>query len=205
MPRLRGPTRQPRSWGTCGALLAALARLVLFHWLQPTVYLLGLAAFWSDLDPWQRAFASVVAAREVAYFGLTVVVCCAHPEFLLIDVPAGWARATYRGDATYRNGEQERANTIVYVAAPEKIALIVIHERAKRIFGLSFRADALFGQMLIALWISDLAGLGALLAALHSGVTHPPLIVGYIISLLAGAPHALAALSHGKLHHLNLY
>jgi hypothetical protein len=164
---------------------------VLFHWLQPTVYLLGLAAFWSDLDPWQRAFASVVAAREVAYFGLTVVVCCAHPEFLLIDVPAGWARATYRGDATYRNGEQERANTIVYVAAPEKIALIVIHERAKRIFGLSFRAD--------------LAGLGALLAALHSGVTHPPLIVGYIISLLAGAPHALAALSHGKLHHLNLY
>ena len=159
-------------WGPCGALLAALARLLLFHWLQPLVYLAGLAAFWSELGFWQAAFATVVAAREVAYLVLMVAVCFVRPAFLLIDVPAGWARKV-----------NHRTSTVLYVAAPELLAASTV-----------FSGNGALGPwVFFPLWISDVAGVLALAAALHSGVTPPPLMVGYAVTVVAGVAGVVAA------------
>ena len=151
-------------WGPCGALLAATLRLLLFHWLQPAVFLAGLGAFWADLGFWQAAFALVVAAREVAYLVLMLLVCFVRPAFLLIDVPGGWAR---KGD--------HRKRTVAYVAAPEILAAVTV-----------FRGNSSMQTMIaLPLWLSDVAGLLAIAAALHSGVTPPPLMVGYVVTVLA--------------------
>ena len=152
-------------WGPCGALLAALVRLVCFHWLQPAVYLAGLASFWAELGFWQRAFACVVAAREAAYLVLMAAVCVVRPAFLLIDVPGGWA-----------SKGAHRRDTVVYVAAPELLATLTVFQ------GMS-NMQTLVG---FPLWASDVAGVLAIGAALHSGVTPPPLMVGYLVTVVAG-------------------
>ena len=49
------------------ALAAGLARLVLWHNLQPAAYGLALVASWNDVSPLQRMLGIVVALREVIY------------------------------------------------------------------------------------------------------------------------------------------
>ena len=96
---------------------------------------------------------------------LVLAVCFVRPAFLLIDVPGGWAR----------KGEH-RINAVIYMAAPELLAAVTV-----------FGGRNGFGVPIgVALWISDAAGLLALGSALHSGVTPAPLMVGYLVTILAG-------------------
>ena len=86
-------------WGPCGALLAALLRLLLFHWLQPAVYLAGLFAFWADLGFWQAAFAAIVAVRELPHARARRVLCAAGVS---AHRRAGWVGSQRRAQGPHR-------------------------------------------------------------------------------------------------------
>ena len=72
----------------CGALALATARLFVHHALQPTSYLLALAACLHDLSTLQLWLGGLVACREVCYLLTTIRCVFANPAFLLVDVPS---------------------------------------------------------------------------------------------------------------------
>ena len=62
------------------------------------------------------------------------------------------------------------------MAAPELAAVMTV-----------FKSNESLGPVIFyPLWTSDVAGLLALVAALHSGVAPPPLVVGYVVTVVAG-------------------
>ena len=72
----------------CGALLEAAAKLLGWHWLQPSLYWALLAMHWGDIDAAQRVFGVGVAVREALYFLSTCVCLWTNPAFLLVDIGA---------------------------------------------------------------------------------------------------------------------
>ena len=85
--------------------LAAL-RLLLWHALQPSVFLI---AWWvCDTDNDFGNFAEILAIREAAYLGVALVLAWVQPCYLLVDVSASWA-------------EGQRMAVLMYVLLPEKL------------------------------------------------------------------------------------
>ena len=58
------------------AATSAVVKLVLWHWVQPAIYLFSLShhhCLVASFGEWQQRFAAVVAAREVLYLGSTIL------------------------------------------------------------------------------------------------------------------------------------
>jgi len=148
-------------------------RALFWHALQPSVYLAALCAFWGELGPWQRVFGGIVALREVLYLVGTGVVAVVQPSFLLVDIVASWKETS-----SFETGPPGVA---MYVLAPEKLLF--------RAVAFSFPYGSLmynlFRGCLFGTILTDLFAIGALAAALHSGVTPPALMVGYCMTTLA--------------------
>ena len=182
MEELNYPQRQRNvSWeGTlaksgrdrCGGAAAAFVRLLLWHLVQPGVYLAALAVYWGDLGAWQQRFGGVVAVREVAYVMATAALTILQPSFLLVEVVASWKE---HGGKMW---------VIMYVLAPEKLVFGWLAWSPKvegtRWEGIIFNGG-FYGSV-----YTDLCAISALATAVHSGVTPPALMVGYSMTALAG-------------------
>ena len=79
--------REARGLTVRQAISSAMAKLVLWHWSQPVVYLCMLLPYRcvvAGFGVWQQRFAAIVAAREVLYLGSTVLAAWQCPVFLLM-------------------------------------------------------------------------------------------------------------------------
>ena len=156
--------------GHGAGVLAGAARLVLWHLLQPSVYLVALGVYWPDLGWWSRLLGGIVGAREAAYVALCLVGLWVHPAYLLVDV-----RATLR-----RDGETALVRVLVYVLSPEKFVLTAV--------GQGVGSDALKVVAGLGVPLLDLCAIAALVVAIVPAEPFPPaLLVGYALTALAGA------------------
>jgi hypothetical protein len=171
--------------GPCQGAATALARLVLWHWLQPVVYWTALFVYWQDLNSptttfwgvhWQRDFGVAVGVREAIYVVGTLCALVLQPSFLLVDVKASW--------------EEKWSLAVVYIAAPEKFVLRTCAEDQ----AMGDTAEFIFGGAIYLTWLLDLAALGALVSAWLSGVTPPALMLSYAVVLVACPAMAAATL-----------
>ena len=110
------------------------------------------------------------------YLAGTVGVALIQPSFLLVDVVASWNGAGgYFGSGP--------VNVVLYVLAPEKTVFAALFNSPK-IHGTCWK-DVIFIIGTLGTILTDLCAIGALAAALHSGVTPPALMVGYGMTTLA--------------------
>ena len=98
------------------ALAAGLARLLLWHNLQPIVFCAVFEACWPELSSLQRTLGLLVALREVIYVALTLVCVRVNPAFLLVDTAATWRKEPLIA-LTF---------TLVYVISPEKFVWLAV-------------------------------------------------------------------------------
>jgi hypothetical protein len=84
-----------------GAWVAAAARLLLWHWLPPALYLLALRSYRDRLAGYQLFFASMLAAGQAAYLLATLAALVMNPAFLLVDLHATWRRGRFFRVALY--------------------------------------------------------------------------------------------------------
>ena len=78
--------------------MVAIARMLLWHIVQPVMYVVVLWCNYSELDRWQKIFGVAVAIREGLYL-LTILACVIiKPAFLLIDP---WANVNGDGRGTH--------------------------------------------------------------------------------------------------------
>ena len=158
----------------CGGAIEALMRLLFWHLLQAAIYLTALSIYWDDLGFWQRLFGALVGVREVMYMAGSLALVVFQPSFLLVDVVASFSE---------KGGP---AAVIVYVLAPEKMVFAALAASPK------IASDNLGLIGVLGPFIFDVCAVGALVAALHSGVTPPALMVGYSMTALAGLSLPLA-------------
>ena len=140
------------------ALSVSILRLLFFHWSQPIGYGVALYLYWHSLPFLQLILGCVVLFREVVYILLTLVAIRVNPAFLLVD-----SSATFQSSGW---------NLLLYVVCPEKFVY----------FCLGVRTNV----PLLILILCDLSGIAALVAAIQSGVTPVPLMIGYGITTLGG-------------------
>jgi hypothetical protein len=150
------------------AVLSAACRLIFFHCLQPLAYVAALDAYWTDLDGWQRTLGVAVAVREVVYLICCLLLAALQPSYLLTDVGATW--------------REEKFYAMLYVLAPEKLVFA----------GLSILLGSKFWLIGLGSFVCDLAGIGALVAALAAEVTPAPLIFGYVCVTVAAVVFVLS-------------
>ena len=145
------------------------------HVLQPGVYLAALYVYWGELGWWQHLFGGIVGVREVLYLAGTVGVAVLQPSFLLVDVVASW--------------KEGPVGVVMYVLAPEKMVFAALANSPK-IDGTCW--DFVINYIgFLGTILTDLCAIGALAAALHSGVTPPALMVGYGMTTLAAVTMVL--------------
>ena len=155
--------------------MEAAWRLLLLHVLQSAVYLAAVYVYWGELGWWQHLFSTVVAMRELLYLIGAAGVAVLQPSFLLVDIVASW-----KEEFGWPSGPP---GVVLYVLAPEKMiywALASLPHTKGKCWGSTLRALGLVGTLL-----TDLCAIGALAAALHSGLTPPALVVSYGMTVLA--------------------
>ena len=154
-------------------------RFLLWHALQPGVYLAAIYVYWGELGWWQHFFGRIVAVREVLYLAATVGIAVFQPSFLLVDVVASW-----------KETGGPRA-VVMYVLAPEKTVFGALGWSPR------IKSTCWAGVIMIlggfGTVLADIFAIGALAAALHSGVTPPALMVGYGMTALAAVTVVLLA------------
>lgn len=98
-------------WSPRVAVVMAIIRLVLWHWMQPAMYTLALFTYAHQLDELQWRLGLVVLAREGLYVLFTLAACVLRPVFLLLSfyVNAG-----------------SLPELLLYVLCPEKFMLLVV-------------------------------------------------------------------------------
>ena len=69
-----------QAWGV------SIGKLVLWHWSQPIAYFYVLFCFYCTLNPWQRIFGCIVAAREGIYLISTILAFKICRVYLLIEL-----------------------------------------------------------------------------------------------------------------------
>ena len=150
------------------AILVALIRLCIWHWLQPLLYWFAFYSYSVELDHLQLIFGMVVGVREVLYFLLTVIGAMVNPVYLLMDTTA-----------TYN---ERKLDLLLYIFAPEKYVFLSLGWRYSYI-------------MLLILIVFDLFGVAALITALVTNITPIPMICGYAITTLGGILYLSVVLS----------
>ena len=118
-------TVQKAELSPCAAAALALLRLLLWHLLQPCVFLAGLAVFWSDL-PRSYVLASVlIAAREAWYALSALILALVQPSYLLVDIVSSWHhRSGSEGRLTLlMHGYRQRVAVLAYVCCPDKVVV----------------------------------------------------------------------------------
>lgn len=155
----------------CSALLISFIRLILWYWLQPSLFLYTMIVYWSSLDDVQRILALIVWTREGIYVLFTLLGLCTCSGYLLSDS---------------RSSKQMRfGHRLVYLLAPEKYICICI----------LYRHIIELGTALVLLTLLDTAGMIALIWTILERQEYCPLLVNYGITTLAGILVTLAALS----------
>jgi hypothetical protein len=168
-----------------GAAATAAARLVLWHWLQPTLYYAVFWSYWGELDKWQRGFGTAVAVREALYALTVLVVLCRNPAFLLVDVGAS---VRDKGAANWEDVPIAGYGFLaMYVLAPEKLAAIAAVGKGKGRQGQMSSNKGLWKLLILGEIALDLCGGAALVAGVASpaGLV-PALAVGYGVTALGG-------------------
>ncbi len=168
--------------GACRGVVEAAVRFLFWHGLQPGVYLAALYVYWGELGWWQHLFGGIVGVREVLYLAGTVGVAVIQPSFLLVDVVASWKEAP--------------GWVVMYVLAPEKMVFQALAMSPK--IADTCWAPVIGGIGLAGTILTDLCAIGALAAALHSGVTPPALMVGYGMTTLAAVTVVHLFFCNGK-------
>lgn len=69
-----------QAWGV------SIGKLVFWHWSQPVAYFYVLVCFYCTLDPWQRIFGCIVAAREAIYLISTILAFKICRVYLLLEL-----------------------------------------------------------------------------------------------------------------------
>eukprot|EP01045_Picozoa_sp_COSAG04_P015194 COSAG04_NODE_1185_length_7876_cov_15.856629_3_plen_671_part_00 len=157
------------------AAASAIAKLFLWHWSQPFVYLWVFRAYRcyvASLGAMQQYLGTLVAAREIVYIACTVVALHACPVFLLLDPVTVWNEEESKTKRCMR--------VAAYVLTPHNYVALCL---ANRFRGRS--TNFLLGLVAIQV-VADLASciaLGALLAGGASGQQSPTaLLIGYTIT-----------------------
>ena len=151
------------------AVLVAIIRLCIWHWMQPLLYWFAFYSYSDELDRLQLIFGLVVGVREIIYFLLTIICSIVNPIYLLMDTTA-----------TYN---ERKLDLLLYIFAPEKYVF------------LSLGIKRYSYLILIVLIIFDLFGVAALLTAIISNITPIPMICGYGITTLGGILYLSVVLS----------
>eukprot|EP01045_Picozoa_sp_COSAG04_P002969 COSAG04_NODE_116_length_25104_cov_94.064907_9_plen_634_part_00 len=165
--------REARKLTQRQAISSAVAKLTLWHWSQPVVYLWMLAVYRcyvASLGLSQMYFAAIVAAREVLYLGSTLLATWQCPVFLLMDPITAWKEAENRLEKVMR--------AAMYVLTPHNYTALCLANRFRswhRVF------LGLAGIQVIADLASCFA-LAALVSGADSDNNPTALIIGYIMT-----------------------
>jgi len=152
-------------------------KLLLWHLLQPVMYIYVFLTAYSTLDTVQQRLGSFVLLRESLYLLALLACVVANPAFLLVDVSAS-ARDDPRFGVHVHSGYTFLAR---YVLAPEKYVV-----------GALFGTVKICGRKVADCWdwsvsyLFDLCALGALTAGVATDGGLPlVLFVGYAASAVA--------------------
>lgn len=135
----------------------AACRLIFWHWLQPLCFAAIFYSWSKELSFLQLCLGCAVLARELLYFGCSLLALGLCPAYLLVDVMATWCSGA-------------RGETIAFVLMPEKFLgwyMLGQHpdSRAKKVYNIYFALVLLL----------DCCGLLALYAGYASWSPWPPL------------------------------
>ena len=125
--------RKASGWGHRTAVVVAIAKLLLWHLLQPAMYSAALYVYWDTLgtinsmwyrDGWSgggapRDLALIILIREVLYIVSCIVGLWIAPYYLLVH-PA------WKTGRTKSGSSRQIRNIITYALTPEKFVLEVI-------------------------------------------------------------------------------
>eukprot|EP01045_Picozoa_sp_COSAG04_P003205 COSAG04_NODE_129_length_24418_cov_207.438217_8_plen_726_part_00 len=165
--------REARKLTQRQAISSAVAKLLLWHWSQPVVYLWMLfvyRCYVASLGLSQMRFAAIVAVREVLYLGSTLLATWQCPVFLLMDPITAWREAENRLEKVMR--------AAMYVLTPHNYTALCLANRFRswqRVF------LGLAGIQVIADLASCFA-LAAILAGADGDNTPTALIIGYVLT-----------------------
>ena len=173
-------------WSNPAALVIGALRLVLWHWLQPAMYVVALFAYGSELGSAQLTLGQVVAFREATYPLLTLLALRLAPGFLLCTL----SRQPGSGEGDPERGGRRFASVLMYVASPEKyVGFCVWHTHGgdldcRRVEGVLWTAFlwAMFALTFVLLPAADLCGVAALLLGAVQGTLPLPLAVGWAVT-----------------------
>lgn len=118
-------TVQKAELSQCAALGLALARLLMWHLLQPCIFIAGVAVFWSRLPRAYVLASLLVAAREAWYALSALALAFVQPSYLLVDIVSSWRhRSGSEGRLTLlMHGYRQRVAVLAYVCCPDKIVV----------------------------------------------------------------------------------
>lgn len=155
-----GEAQRQLGWTRTQALFVSGARLLLWHWMQPMMYMLAFYAYSDLLGPLQFALGFVVLGREMLYFSVTGAGLLRKPTFLLFSpYLADWRDRT------------------LYFAMPEKFVLTVCCS-----------VRAVWSLAILAIFAADLCGVLALIIGLARHRMWPPLACGYVVTAVSFIP-----------------
>ena len=153
----------------CGAAATALARVLLWHWLQPLLYFVALYCAWKEdgLEGRQLFLGVAVGVRELLYLVSTCLCIISRPSFLLVDPTASYKDRSRigRGGINLESGQGFLA---MYILAPEKfVTYALFKDKGKR-----------FIACVISVLL-DLCGVVALFEGVMTGELTFALGIGY--------------------------
>ena len=123
-------TRELAGLGTCMALLLGLMRLLLWHLLQPCVFVVAIGLYADRVRQasyhWWVA-ACILAVREGWYAAMALACALVQPSYLLVDVSSSWQRRRRRVDGEWAlaasGPHRERPAVLTYIFSPEKLVI----------------------------------------------------------------------------------
>eukprot|EP01046_Picozoa_sp_COSAG06_P039171 COSAG06_NODE_4597_length_4113_cov_2.918037_4_plen_510_part_00 len=107
------------------AIGVSVAKLSLWHWTQPMVYLWVFMRYFACsefMDENQRILGCIVAAREIMYMFSTIIAAIYSPVYLLLDIRTVWEEAETGFDRFYR--------LFAYLAVPHNFVSLCLANRS---------------------------------------------------------------------------
>lgn len=171
-------------WNSQLAFSVMSLRLLLWHWLQPALYLWIYFSYVDQLCFTQQLLGLLVAVREEIYFFLTLELLVYSPQFFLIDWSVGWENQPAipymvpgHGGRGFVDPPSKQIIFMLYVCCPERLCAFCLTFAARRINPeISLLSALLF---IFVLPFTDLAAFFALIYGLYLGNLPAPFIIGY--------------------------
>lgn len=153
------------------AFNVSVLRVLFWHWLQPALYFLVFYGYSDLLSQAQLVLGTLVAFRELSYFGLTLLFILGQPAVFL-----------------YSPSENGCIENFLYVCAPEMFLLLIMYEWGpcrENGVGLPFGAMCCRLPHAISVFGPSIAAAACLRDLLIHSKMYWPLIVGFSMTCLA--------------------